>query len=92
MPMLEAIPPIDVATSTPPGVISEPPSVDADTSDPCHVFRQQVAMPHESTTHQRPSGGTRNGPTPSIEPPDAADINARVGVLADGRRFRMTLD
>jgi hypothetical protein len=91
-PMPEAIPPLDVATSPPSGVISEPARVDADTGDPCHVFRQQVVMPQKSATHQRPRGSTRTGSAPSVEPPDAADIDARVGVLADGRRFRMTLD
>jgi hypothetical protein len=91
-PMLDAIAPIDVATSPPSGVTSEPPSVEADTSAPCHVVRQQLAMPQASATQQRPSGSTRNDSIPRVEPPNAADINARVGVLADGRRFRMTLD
>jgi hypothetical protein len=91
-PMLEAIPPIDGATPAPSAVIRDPPNVGADTSDPCHVFRQQLAMPPASAAHQRPSGTPRTASVPSVEPPDAADISARVGVLADGRRFRMTLD
>lgn len=90
--MLEAISPIDGATPAPSAVIRDPPSVLADTSDPCHDFRQQLAMPPASAPHQRPSGTPRTASVPSVEPPDAADINARVGVLADGRRFRMTLD
>jgi hypothetical protein len=90
--MLEARVPIDAAPSIPSAVVLEPSGVDADSEDPCHVFREPVPAPEAPARQPQPSATTRKRSMPAVDGPDAAGINARVGVLIDGRRFRMTLD
>jgi hypothetical protein len=89
----DSVPPIEVSTSMPSTVVAPPPSsVEADTGGPCRSFRQEASVRHESAAHRKPSGVTRERSVPVVEAPDRADIDTRVGVLADGRRFRTTLE